>query len=135
MFARLGTRGNVAVAGMATAAIGVSYLGMGVASTLPLACALSAVGGVGNGMQWITFVTAVQTRVPGALQARAMALVESLGSSVPVIGFVLGGAIAAAASARVAYDVAGIGILGVVAVAALAFRVLGRAADPQPQPA
>ena len=48
----------------ATAAIGVSYLGMGLAGTLPLACVLSVVGGVGNGMQWIAFVTAVQERTP-----------------------------------------------------------------------
>ncbi|HZO35502.1 MAG TPA: MFS transporter [Solirubrobacteraceae bacterium] len=133
LFARIGGRGMITVAATATAAMGASYLGMGLASTLPLACVLSAVGGVGNGMQWIAFVTAIQTRVPGELQARAMALVESLGSAVPGVGFVLGGAIAAAASARVAYVVAGTGILTIVVVAALAFRLLPRpGGEPQP---
>jgi predicted MFS family arabinose efflux permease len=133
LFARIGGRGMITVAATATAAMGISYLGMGLAATLPVACVLSAIGGVGNGMQWIAFVTAIQTRVPGELQARAMALVESLGSAVPGVGFVLGGTIAAAASARVAYVVAGAGILTIVAVAALAFRLLPRAsATAQP---
>jgi predicted MFS family arabinose efflux permease len=134
LFARLGGRGMIAIAAIATAAMGISYLGMGLAGTLPVACLLSALGGVGNGMQWIAFVTTIQTRVPSELQARAMALVESLGSAVPGIGFVLGGAIAATASARVAYVVAGAGILGILVIAALGFRLL-RASDPAPQPA
>lgn len=135
IFARLGGRSMITIAGLATAAMGASYVGMGLATTLPLACALSALGGVGNGMQWIAFVTAIQTRVPGELQARAMSLVESLGSAVPGIGFVLGGGIAAAVSTRAAYIVAGVGILGIVAVAAVALRALPRGSDPEPQPA
>lgn len=135
LFARIGGRGMLLVATVATAAMGASYLGMGLAQTLPLACALSAVGGIGNGMQWIAFVTAIQTRVPGELQARSMALVESLGSAVPGVGFVLGGAIAATASARAAYVIAGAGILAIVAVAAIAFRLLPRTGATEPQPA
>jgi len=127
VFARLAKLNAVIVAAGATAAMGVAYLGMGLAGSLVLACALSVVGGVGNGMQWIAFVTTVQGRVPGALQARAMALVESMGAAVPGLGFVLGGALAAGASARIAYLAAGAGILLVVAIAALALRGLPRA--------
>jgi hypothetical protein len=83
-------------------------------------------------MQWIAFVTAVQERTPSELQARAMALVESLGAAVPGVGFALGGAVAAAASARVAYGVAGLGILAIVTVAALASRALVPRAQGQP---
>lgn len=134
LFSRVARHGVLMITFAASALLGVSYLGMGLAATLPLACVLSAVGGLGNGMQWIAFVTAVQERTPGALQARAMALVESLGAAVPGIGFALGGAIAAAASARVAYDVAGAAILLIVLVAAVAGRGLPRA-EPQAVPA
>lgn len=137
VFARAARRGVIGLAVLASAAMGVSYLGMGVAGSLTLACALSVIGGVGNGMQWIAFVTVVQERTPGELQARAMALVESVGAAVPGLGFTLGGAIAAAASARTAYVTAGAGILAVVVLAALAYRVLpvrrtARASVPAP---
>lgn len=128
VFARASKRGVLPLTVGATAAIGASYLGMGLAATLPVACGLAVIGGVGNGMQWIAFVTAVQERTPSWLQARAMALVESLGAAVPGIGFTLGGAIAAVASARVAYSLSGAAILGVVAVAVLVARGLPRAA-------
>src|SRR3954453_3887764 len=122
IFARMSRGATLALALGATAAIGASYLGMGLAGSLGAACALSALGGIGNGMQWIAFVTAVQERVPGELQARAMALVEALGSAVPGLGFTLGGAIAAAFSARAADMLAGGAILTISAVAALALR-------------
>ncbi len=121
MFARL-ARTTVAVALLAGAAVGASYLGMGLVGSLGGACALSALGGVGNGMQWVAFVTAVQERVPAALQARAMALVEALGAAVPGLGFAAGGAIAALSSARTAYVLAGGAILVVSAAAGVAGR-------------
>jgi len=127
IFARAGNRGVLALAMAATAAIGVSYFGMGIAPSLAVACALSIVGGIGNGMQWIAFVTAVQERTPAAMQARAMALVESLAAAVPGIGFTLGGAVAALASARVAYAAAGLTILAVVGIGAVVARGLPRA--------
>lgn len=124
IFARVSRGATLGLALTATAAIGASYLGMGIAGSLTMACALSALGGVGNGMQWIAFVTAVQERVPGELQARAMALVEALGSAVPGLGFALGGALATAVSARFAYVLAGASILTIASVAALALRGL-----------
>lgn len=124
LFARVAKHGTLLITLGASVAMGISYLGMGLATTLVTACVLSAVGGLGNGMQWIAFVTAVQERTPNALQARAMALVESLGAAVPGVGFALGGAVAAAASARIAYDVAGAAILLVVLGAALLVRGL-----------
>lgn len=127
LFARVAKHGVLLLTIGASAAMGISYLGMGLATTLVMACCLSAIGGLGNGMQWIAFVTAVQERTPSVLQARAMALVESLGAAVPGIGFALGGAVAAAASARVAYDVAGVSILVIVAGAVLVVRGLPHA--------
>ncbi|MDX6666235.1 MAG: hypothetical protein QOG68_2441, partial [Solirubrobacteraceae bacterium] len=126
VFARASRKGVLPLAVGASLAMGVSYLGMGLAGSLTLACALSVIGGVGNGMQWIAFVTAVQERTPGSLQARAMALVESLGAAVPGVGFTLGGAVAAAAGARVAYVAAGVAIIAVVAAGALVTRAVLR---------
>lgn len=134
VYTRIAARGPMTVALGSAATMGVSYFGMGVAATVPVACTFAIIGGLGNGMQWIAFVTAVQERTPEVLQARAMALVESLGAAVPGLGFALGGAIAAAASARAAYVIAGIGILAVVSLAAVVARGLPRA-QPQPEPA
>ena len=135
LFARAAKLGTLRLTILASAALGVSYLGMGLAGSLVVACVLSALGGVGNGMQWIAFVTAVQERTPSALQARAMALVESLGAAVPGLGFALGGAVAAAVSVRAAYDLAGVAILAVVGVAVLVARGLPRAEVAEPVPA
>ncbi len=127
IFAHVSKAATMALALAATAAIGTAYLGMGLAGSLATACALSVLGGMGNGIQWIAFVTAVQERVPAELQARAMSLVEGLGAAVPGLGFVLGGAVAAAASARIAYAAAGAAILAITGIAMLASRGLPRA--------
>jgi predicted MFS family arabinose efflux permease len=132
IYARAGQVGTVALALVATAAVGLSYVGMGLAGSLAVACGFAFLGGLGNGMQWIAFVTAVQERVPGELQARVMAIVEAVGAAVPGLGFALGGAVAAAASARVAYVVAGAAIL---ALAATVATLAARAPSVRPAPA
>ena len=50
---------------------------------------------LGNGVQWIGLVTAVQELTRAAYQARVLSLLEALASAMPGIGFLLGGAIAA----------------------------------------
>ena len=47
-----------------TLAIAVAYLGLASAGTLIVACAISIVGGAGNGIQWIAVMTALQERTP-----------------------------------------------------------------------
>ena len=106
----------------ATLAIGAAYLGTAVAPTLAVACAASFVGGLGNGVQWIALVTAVQELTRAAFQARVLALLEALASAMPGIGFLLGGAIAAIFEPRLSYAVAGAGVLFVLAAAAVALR-------------
>jgi hypothetical protein len=49
---------------LSTAAIGAAYLGMAAADTLLVACLVSVVGGAGNGVQWISVVTALQEVTP-----------------------------------------------------------------------
>jgi hypothetical protein len=91
-----------------TLAIGISYVAMGASPTLGYACLAAVVGGVGNGVQWASLITAVQQMTPSALHGRLMAAVESMGSLCPAIGFVVGGAVTALASPRVALIVAGV---------------------------
>ena len=94
-----------------TLAIAVAYLGLASAGTLAVACAISIVGGAGNGIQWIAVMTALQERTPREYQARISGLMESLGAGMPGVGYLLGGAVVALTSPRVAYAVAGIGLL------------------------
>lgn len=101
-----------------TVAIGVAYCLTGIAPTLALACAASALGGAGNGVQWVALVTAVQSLTASAYQARVIGLLESLASGLSGLGFLAGGLIAALLSPRASYLVAGLGVLVVLGVAA-----------------
>jgi predicted MFS family arabinose efflux permease len=103
----------------ATAAVGLAYTGMAMATGLLLACALCVVGGAGNGVQWIAVVTALQEATPAHLQARVSGLLESIGAAMPGVGFVVGGVIAAVVTPRAAFAVAGGGIIALVLVGLL----------------
>src|SRR4051812_16641289 len=105
-----------------TLAIGAAYLGLAVAPSLAVACAISVVGGMGNGVQWISVVHAVQELTASEMQARVLGLLEAIGAALPVVGFFFGGALTAAASPRAAYTAAGVGVLGVLVLAVLRLR-------------
>ena len=78
-----------------TLAIGGAYLGMAVARELWIACAFSIVGGLGNGVQWVSVMTALQESTPHDLQARITGLLESVTSATTGVGFLIGGVITA----------------------------------------
>src|SRR5829696_3287141 len=101
-----------------TLAIAGGYLGMSVAPTLAVACAASAFGGAGNGVQWVALVSAVQELTIATMQARVISVLESIASALPAIGFVVGGLIATAYTPRAVFVFAGVGVLVVVAFAA-----------------
>jgi MFS family permease len=105
-----------------TMGIGVGYLGMSISPTLLAACAASCLGGLGNGVQWIALVTAVQELTRAAYQARVLSLLEVIISVMPGIGFLVGGAITAIFEPRLAYAIAGAGVLVVLACAATVLR-------------
>ena len=107
---------------VSTLAIGVAYLATSVSPTLAVACAASVIGGLGNGVQWIALVTAVQELTSGAYQARVLALLEALASAMPGAGFLLGGAIAALFEPRISYAVAGAGVFCVLGLAVAMLR-------------
>jgi predicted MFS family arabinose efflux permease len=104
---------------ISSAAVGLAYLGMANAQTLLVACLMSVVGGAGNGVQWVAAMTALQESTPPEYQARVSGLMESIGAAMPGVGFLIGGVIVELASPRTAYTVAGIGVMALVAAAAL----------------
>jgi MFS family permease len=110
-----------------TLAIAAAYLGVAAAPDLAVACVASALGGLGNGVQWIALVSWLQELTEERYQARVMALFESVAALMPGIGFIAGGAVADALSARVSFLAAG---LGVVVVLAAAAAVLTRVSAP-----
>jgi predicted MFS family arabinose efflux permease len=110
---------------VSTALIGVGYLGLALAPGLVLACAFSAVGGLGNGAQWIAVVTAVQEAVSAAAQSSVMAVLESINQIMPAVGFLLGGALVALGSPRTAYAVAGAGVFAVLLWVRVSYALKG----------
>src|SRR6476469_1000876 len=101
-----------------TLAVGAGYLGLAVAPTLAVACAVSVVGGAGNGVQWVAAISAVQELTAESMQARVMSVLESIGAAMPGVGFVVGGVIAALVSPRMTFLVAGCGVIVIVVVMA-----------------
>jgi len=101
-----------------TLAVGAGYIGLAAAPTLALACAASVLGGTGNGVQWVSTISAVQEMTAAGMQARVMSVLESIGAAMPGLGFLVGGIIAATASPRTAFLVAGLGVFAIVAVVA-----------------
>ena len=105
-----------------TLAVGAGYLGLAAAPTLALACLASVLGGAGNGIQWVTAISAVQELTAESMQARVMSVLESIGAAMPGIGFALGGVIATVLSPRMTFLVAGAGVLAIVVLMAPLLR-------------
>lgn len=111
LFLRLRQAPLVPLIFAATAAIGVAYLGMSVVTTLALACTFSVIGGMGNGIQWVGVMTALQESTPASMQARMTGLLESATSFTTGVGFLLGGVVVSLTSAPTAYAVSGAGVV------------------------
>jgi MFS family permease len=108
------------------ALIAAGYAGLAGSSSLLIACVFSAVGGIGNGLWWIAAVTALQQSIPIQSQSVVMSLLESTNQVMPALGYVVGGAVTAASSPRVAYAVAAVGVAVVFIVQMLRpFESLG----------
>jgi MFS family permease len=101
---------------VSTLAVGAGYLGLAAAPTLAMACAASVLGGTGNGVQWVSTISAVQEMTAAGMQARVMSVLESIGAAMPGVGFIVGGVIAATASPRTAFLIAGVGVFAIVAI-------------------
>ena len=121
LFVALKNRSGFGLIVIASALIGLAYFGMSQVDTLVLACAMSVIGGAGNGVQWVAVMTALQEATPSDYQARMSGLLESIGAAMPGAGYLLGGVLTTVGSPRTAFAFAGIGIL-VLVVGALALR-------------
>ena len=106
-----------------TLAIGCAYLGMAVARELWVACAFSVIGGLGNGVQWVSVMTALQETTPADLQARVTGLLESVSAATTGVGFLIGGIITAVTAPPTAFAVSGVGVVLLVLLGAV-FRVI-----------
>jgi predicted MFS family arabinose efflux permease len=103
-------------------ALAVGFAVMATAPTLAIGIIGAIIGGVGNGIESTAAQTAVQQRAPKEWMALIMALTQAISQLAPGVGILLGGVIAALASARVALGVAGVGSLLFAAAAAFALR-------------
>jgi MFS family permease len=120
---------------LSTLAIGAAYLGMAVARELWLACAFSVIGGLGNGIQWVSVMTALQESTPDDLQARVTGLLEAIASAMTGVGFLIGGLITSVTSPPTAFAVSGVGVVVLVLLGAAFGAVPEGGATPQPRPA
>ena len=143
IFARERNRPILVLAGIATAVMALGYIGMAVAPTIVVACIASGLGGIGNGVQWIGVVTAVQEATDARFQNRVAGLVEAVLTVGPGIGFPLGGIIASVLGARATFAVSGLGVLVILVLAAVVVlknREMREAprvglGEPEPEPA
>ncbi len=128
VFARAVRRPLGAMLSTGALAIGLAYIGFAAAPSLALACPAALIGGVGNGLQWPSLISAVQRLTPPQLIGRMMGAVESLGAFCLAGGLVLGGCLVALSSPRIAFLVVGIGAASTTAVfAALSLHGLEQA--------
>ncbi len=92
-----------------TLMVGLAYLGFAAAPTLAVACVAGLLGGIGNGVQWASFLSAVQRLTPQRLHGQLMGAVESLGALCPGIGLFLGGVLVTVGTPRSAFLIVGAG--------------------------
>jgi len=113
IFARVKQTSLIVLLLLSTITVGVSYLGMGIAPTLAVACAFSVLGGIGNGVEWVSAISAVQELTESGMQARIMAVLESVASAMPGVGFALGGVLATVGSTRTTFAVSGFAVFAI----------------------
>jgi Transmembrane secretion effector len=129
MAARLRHQPLVPLLAAAFVLMGLSYLGMGSATSATTVIAFSFVGGIGNGIEGFASLTAIQERTDTAFQGRVSGLVESLSAATTGLGFLLGGLLSTLGSVRLVYLASGLAILACTAVIANPPRTLQTAAS------
>jgi MFS family permease len=123
VYTRVHERSLAALIVISSVLVGIGYLGMAAAPTLVVATAATVVGGLGNGVQWVVVVTAIQEAVREDMQTRVAGFFEAVATGVPGVGFVLGGVLTAALNPRVAFLVAGLGVVVIVLTGAVLWHL------------
>src|SRR5690606_18029094 len=80
-FAALRRRRLGTLLAVSTAAVGIAYLGMAAAPGIVIACVAAVLGGTGNGIQWVSVISAVQELTRESMQARVLSVLESAGAA------------------------------------------------------
>jgi hypothetical protein len=88
-------------------ALAIGFGLMAASTTIAVAVVAAAIAGSGNGVQVVAARTYVQERTTQSWMAIVMGLQESIVEAAPGLGILIGGSIAALASARAALAVAG----------------------------
>jgi MFS family permease len=99
---------------------GAALIALGAAPNIEVACVIAVIGGAANGAQGAALLTALQEATDMAFQTRVMSFFEALVTAAPGIGYLLGGAVAAAAGGRAAFVVAGLGVFAIAGLVAAA---------------
>jgi hypothetical protein len=129
IFVRVRHRSALPMVALSTSLIGLAYIGMSLTTSLTVACVLSLIGGTGNGIQWVAVMTLVQERTAVELQARVVAVLESVNAMAPGLSYIAGGALTVLISPPAAYAVAGGGVMLLVGAGLLALGARGRRSE------
>jgi Major Facilitator Superfamily len=106
--------------------LGLGCVGLAAAPVLWVAMVVAGVAGVGNGMYGVATRTAVQEVVEDRWMAMMMSFYESVTMFAPGLGIVLGGALTALSTPRIAWLAAGVGALAVMALTWVVLAPAGR---------
>ena len=113
---------------LAAGTMGVGYVVMALAGSLPIGALGCFIGGVGNGFYFVSLIQAIQDRTADEFQGRVMGLLESATAGCYGTGFLLAGAITALTSVRVTFAATAVGVL--LATVWMAALLRGTAAEP-----
>jgi predicted MFS family arabinose efflux permease len=91
--------------------IGLGYIVMTLAGSLPVAVVGCFIGGAGNGFYYVSVVQAIQDRVDDEFQGRVMGLLESITAGTFGFGFLVAAALTELTSVRVTFAVTTAGVL------------------------
>ncbi len=115
---------------LAAGTMGVGYVVMTLAGSLPVGALGCFIGGAGNGFYFVSVVQAIQERTGDEFQGRVMGLLESVTAGCYGIGFLLAGVLTELTSVRVTFAATAIGVL--VATVWMATLLPGRDAAAAP---
>jgi predicted MFS family arabinose efflux permease len=115
---------------LAAGTMGVGYVVMTLATSLPVGALGCFIGGLGNGFYFVSVIQAIQERTADEYQGRVMGLLESTTAGGYGVGFLLAAAITELTSVRVTFAATAVGvILATILMATLLRRTPAAAAD------
>jgi predicted MFS family arabinose efflux permease len=91
--------------------MGLGYVVMTLATSLPIGALGCFIGGLGNGFYFVSVIQAIQERTADEYQGRVMGLLESTTAGGYGIGFLLAGVITALTSVRVTFAATAVGVI------------------------